>query len=86
MMNYSLLQYIESSPVSILTEPIRIAGVYIIESIPSIDDDTVNLTWTPPQYPNGHITHYNITWSKYSISKAGSLTHLLSNLCKYMTF
>ena len=72
-----------SSPVSILTEPIHIDGVYVTKSIPSINDTVVNLTWTPPQYPNGLITHYNITWSKYRISSTGSLTHLLSDLCKY---
>ena len=83
-MNHNFL-IVVSSPVSILTEPIHIAGVYVTESIPSINNTAVNLTWTPPQYPNGHITHYIITWSKYSISKTGSLTHLLSDLCNYTT-
>uniref|UniRef100_A0A1X7TV47 Protein-tyrosine-phosphatase n=1 Tax=Amphimedon queenslandica TaxID=400682 RepID=A0A1X7TV47_AMPQE len=50
-----------SSPVLLVTIPVIISGVYITESVPSISDTAVNLTWRPPLYPNGRITGYNIT-------------------------
>ena len=43
-----------------VTIPIVIFGVFVTDSIPIINDTTVNLTWYPPNQPNGYISGYNI--------------------------
>ena len=52
---------IGSSAVLLITKLVRISGIYVTESMFSINDSTVNITWSPPLYPNGHITGYNIS-------------------------
>ena len=52
---------IGSSAVFLITKPVHISGIYVTESILSINDTTVNITWSPPSYPNGYITGYNIS-------------------------
>ena len=38
--------------------PVIINGVTVAYSVPVINDTTINITWSPPSYPNGDITGY----------------------------
>lgn len=79
-----------SSPVVLVTIPVIISGVYITESVPSINDTAVNVTWRPPPYPNGQITGYNITnnnngrsyWIRIASVKS-VYSYIITELSKY---
>ena len=85
-----IVLFLVSSPVLLVTIPVIISGVYITESVPSINDTAVNITWSPPLYPNGRITGYNITndnnGRSYWIPIAESVySYIVTELSKYKT-
>ena len=79
-----------SSPVIPVTIPIIISDVFVIDSIPVINDTTVNLTWYSPNQPNGYISGYNIdVFTKEnefmpSNPNTSVYTVLISGLSKYI--
>ena len=82
-----------SSPVIPVTIPIIISDVFVIDSIPVINDTTVNLTWYAPNQPNGYISGYNIdVFTKGNVinhfipstPNTSVYTVLISGLSKYI--
>ena len=41
-----------------MMSPVIINGVTVAYSVPVLNDTTINITWSPPSYPNGEITGY----------------------------
>ena len=81
-----------SSPVLPVTTPVYISGVFVANTLPIINDTTVNITWYIPNEPNGIITGYNIDIlskdSKTNIlmssePMASVYTQIISELSKY---
>ena len=82
-----------SPPVIPVTIPIIISDVFVIDSIPVINDTTVNLTWYSPNQPNGYISGYNIdVFTKGNVinhfipsnPNTSLYTVLISGLSKYI--
>ena len=82
-----------SSPVIPVTIPIIISDVFVIDSIPVINDTTVNFTWYSPNQPNGYISGYNIdVFTKGNVinhfilsnPNTSVYTVLISGLSKYI--
>ena len=48
-----------SEPVVIVI-PVIISNIFVVNTIPVVNDTAVNLTWSPPITPNGYISSYNI--------------------------
>ena len=58
---YSLklcLYYSASSPPNLIMSPVIINGLTVAYTLPVLNDTTINITWSPPSYPNGEISGY----------------------------
>ncbi|XP_019853121.1 PREDICTED: adhesion G-protein coupled receptor G6-like [Amphimedon queenslandica] len=54
-----------SSPPLLVTRDITISGT-IFTTLPSVDNHTINVTWSPPTTPNGRIMNYTIDVDGYT--------------------
>ena len=49
-----------SASSAVILSTISVAGFQNLLTLPSINDRTLNVTWTTPKTPNGYISYYNI--------------------------
>ena len=56
---FTYISLVSSEPVLIVI-PVIISNIFVINTIPVVNDTAVNLTWSPPITPNGYISSYNI--------------------------
>ena len=52
--------YLVSSKPVLIVIPVIISNVFVVNTIPVINDTAINVTWSPPITPNGYISSYNI--------------------------
>ena len=57
-LNCVYLNYSASSSPNLLMSPVIINGLTVAYTVPVLNDTTINITWSPPSYPNGEITGY----------------------------
>ena len=56
---FTYISLVSSEPVLIVI-PVIISNIFVANTIPVVNDTAVNLTWSPPNTPNGYISSYNI--------------------------
>ena len=52
------LYYSASSSPNLIMSPVIINSLTVAYTVPVLNDTTINITWSPPSYPNGEITGY----------------------------
>ena len=57
VLNY-VYYYSASSPPNLIMSPVIINSLTVAYTVPVLNDTTINMTWSPPSYPNGEITGY----------------------------
>ena len=75
-----LLFHIASSQPILVTVPIELAGATFI-TVPVVNDTAINITWTPPTYPNGFISSYTIV-----IRSTGLVRHTIQTMPNIMIY
>ena len=59
LFHFTYISLVSSEPVLIVI-PVIISNIFVVNTIPVVNDTAVNLTWSPPITPNGYISSYNI--------------------------
>ena len=81
-----------SSPPLLVTRTVKISNTFFTTT-PQVDNSTINVTWYPPNTPNGAIMRYSINVTSTGrntimrhINNAGnvSFTELIRDLSKFM--
>ena len=52
------IQNIVPSLPHLVVSPVVINSLTIASTVPVLNETTINITWSPPSHPNGHITRY----------------------------
>ena len=53
--------------------PVIINGLRVAYTVPVLNDTTINITWSPPSYPNGDITGYIVRVGTIDITSSNSV-------------
>ena len=52
------IQYTVPSSPHLVVSPVVINSLTVAYTVPVLNETTINITWSPPSHPNGHITRY----------------------------
>ena len=53
--------------------PVIINGLTVAYTVPVLNDTTINITWSPPIYPNGEITGYIVRVGTNDITSSNNV-------------
>ena len=62
--------------------PVIINNLTVAYTVPVLNDTTINITWSPPSYPNGEITGYIVRISTEEITSPNNIP-LVPNKVSY---
>ena len=53
--------------------PVIINNLTVAYTVPVLNDTTINITWSPPSYPNGDITGYIVRIGTNGITSSNNV-------------
>ena len=66
--------------------PVIINSLTVAYTVPVLNDTTINITWSPPSYPNGDITGYIVRVSTIDITSSNSVPFVTSKVSYTVIF
>ena len=66
--------------------PVIINGLRVAYTVPVLNDTTINITWSPPSYPNGDITGYIVRVGTIDITSSNSVPFVSSKVSYTLIF
>ena len=66
--------------------PVIINGLTVAYTVPVLNDTTINITWSPPSYPNGDITGYIVRVGTNDIARPNNVSFVPSKVSYTVIF
>ena len=85
VLNY-VYYYSASSPPNLIMSPVIINSLTVAYTVPVLNDTTINMTWSPPSYPNGEITGYIVRIGTDAITSSNDVPFVLNKVSYTLIF
>ena len=66
--------------------PVIINGLTVAYTVPVLNDTAINVTWSPPSYPNGNITGYIVRVGTNDIASPNNVPFVPSKVSYTVIF